>query len=91
MSKQQIRLEFISAGFKAILTSPGVKDLVTQTGARIQSEANAGVEGESEGFSSNTWLGAYGGGRWVNSVTSSDRIAAEAEAEDKVLSKAVHP
>ena len=91
MSKQQIRLEFISAGFKAILTSPGVRDLVTQTGAKIQADANAGIEGESEGFSSNTWLGAYGGGRWVNSVTSADRAAAEAEAEDKVLSKAVHP
>ena len=89
MSKQ-VKITFNSAGFKAILTSEGVKNLVTQTGERIKSEANSGIREESKGFSSKTWYGGYGGGRWVNSVTAIDYRANCAESEDKVLSKAVH-
>lgn len=84
------KIEFESKGFKDILFSSGVKDLVQSTAKRIQAEANAGIQEDSEGFSSNVVAGGYGGGRYVGFVTSLDNKAAQAESEDKVLSKAVH-
>ena len=86
----QTRLEFISAGFKAILESEGTKQLVQDTAAQIQqrANANAGLEGE-DGFSANVWHGNYGGGRWVGSVTTTGKKSQKAEAEDKALSRAV--
>lgn len=41
---QQIKLEFISDGFKAILESEGTRQLVADVAAKIQSAANAGVK-----------------------------------------------
>lgn len=87
---QKIKLEFISDGFKAILESEGTRQLVNDAAVKIQSAANADVK-NSEGFSAETWLGHYGGGRWIGSVTSLDAAAAKAQSEDKVLTKAVHP
>ena len=84
------KIEFESKGFKDILFSSGVKDLVQSTAKRIQAEANAGIQGESEGFSANVIAGEYGDGRYVGFVTSTDKASAQAESEDKVLSKAVH-
>ncbi len=86
---QQIKLEFISDGFKAILESEGTRQLVADAAAKIQSAANSGVK-NSEGFAVETWHGNYGGGRWIGSVTSLDDVAARAQSEDKVLTKAVH-
>lgn len=87
---KETKIEFISDGFHDILCSDGVKELVTETASRIQSEANAGIEGESEGFSNKTWMGGYGGGRWVASVSTTDKASIIAESENKALSKAVH-
>ena len=84
------KLEFNARGFKDILFSPGVKNEVQEIANRIQAEANSGVAEDSEGFSANVVAGGYGGGRYVGHVTSIDQVAAEAEAENKVLSKAVH-
>lgn len=84
----QTRIEFNSEGFKAILTGEGVKNLVTELSQEIQQRANANVS-SGEGFSRDTWLGNYGGGRWIASVTSTDKASMEAEAEDKALSRAV--
>lgn len=83
-------LEFISAGFKAILESEGTKELVRSVGEEIQSKANAnaGLDGE-DGFSCNVWHGNYGGGRWVASVTTTGKDSQKAESEDKALSRAV--
>ncbi len=89
MSKET-KLEFISAGFKAILESEETKQLVKSLGEEIQAKANAnaGLEGE-DGFSCNVWLGNYGGGRWVASVTTTGKESQKAESEDKALSRAV--
>ena len=87
---QQIKLEFISDGFKAILESEGTRQLVADVAEKIQTAANAEVK-DSEGFSAETWLGKYGGGRWIGSITSLDDAAARAQSENKVLTKAVHP
>lgn len=90
MIKGITKIEFNSQGFKDILFSPGTKELVQGVADKIQAEANAGIQEDSEGFSSNVVAGGYGGGRYVGFVTSLDNKAAQAESEDKVLSKAVH-
>lgn len=90
MIKGITKIEFNSQGFKDILFSPGTKELVQGVANKIQAEANAGIQEDSEGFSSNVVAGGYGGGRYVGFVTSLDNKAAQAESEDKVLSKAVH-
>lgn len=86
---QQVRIKFISKGFHDILCSDGVQNLVTQQAEIIQGKANANNNRGGEGFSANTWMGNYGGGRWVASVTTTDRQSRIAEAEDKALSRAV--
>lgn len=85
----EVKIEFNSAGFRQILMSDGTKSAVTSAAKKIQAEANAGVT-NSQGFSANTWVGGYGGGRYVASVTSIDQAAAAAESENQVLTRAVH-
>ncbi len=85
----QAKIEFISDGFRQILLSDGVRDLVQQTADEIKDRADANISEASEGFSSKVWQGGYGGGRWVGSVTTTDATSMAAEAEDKALSKAV--
>ena len=84
----EIRIKFISDGFKEILNSPGVHSVVTAATDKIAVEAAQNADGG--GFTSKTWTGNYGGGRWVGSVITADEAARKAEAENKVLSKAVH-
>jgi hypothetical protein len=86
---QQIKIKFISQGFKDILCSGGVQNAVTSAANSIQSKANANNIRGGEGFRSETWMGSYGGGRWVASVSTTDRKSMIAEAEDKALSRAV--
>ncbi len=86
---KQIKLKFISEGFRQILTGSGVQSVVQSATDRIRTNANAGITGESEGFSAHVWKGNYGGGRWIGSVSTTDLESQRAEAEDKALSKAV--
>lgn len=86
---QQIKIKFISSGFKEILCSGEVNDLVSQAAEQIQSRANANNTRGGDGFSVYTWMGGYGGGRWVATVSAMDRAARIAESEDKALSRAV--
>ena len=76
------RITFISKGFRDVLFSDGVKDIVTECAERIQKKAGADFEAE-------TWRGGYGGGRWVATVRATNSEGMRAEAEQKVLSKAV--
>lgn len=85
----QIKLTFISDGFRQILLGSGVKDVVQSAADNIQAKANAGINGESEGFSVDVWEGNYGGGRWIGSISTTDLESQKAESEDKALSKAV--
>lgn len=86
---KQIRLEFNSDGFRQILKSDGVKGLVQKQSDTIKNRANANINGESEGFSSETIYGGFGGGRWVGFVSTTDEASQRAESEDKALSRAV--
>ena len=85
----QIRIDFNSDGFKAILKSDGVKSMVQEQTDTIRDRANGNIEGESEGFSADVIYGGYGGGRWVGFVSTTDAASQRAEAEDKALSRAV--
>ena len=85
----QIKLEFKSEGFRQILMGSGVQGVVQNATEQIRANANAGITGESEGFSAHTWQGNYGGGRWIGSVSTTDLESQRAESEDKALSKAV--
>lgn len=85
----QVRLEFISEGFREILLSEGVRDLVQETADGICDRANANNDRGGEGFATNVIQGNYGGGRWIGFVKSTDKQSAIAESEDKALTGAV--
>ena len=84
-----IRLEFISDGFKQNLESDGVRELVQETADNIKDRANANNTRGGQGFESNVIQGNYGGGRWIGFVKSTDRESDIAESEDKALTGAV--
>ena len=86
---QQIKIKFNSKGFKDILCSGGVQGAVRDATEAIQARANANNSRGGEGFSADVWMGSYGGGRWVGSVSTTDRKSRVAEAEDKALSRAL--
>lgn len=85
----QLRLEFNSDGFREILCGDGVKGMVDSATEKIKVKADAGIQGTSEGFSASSFLGNYGGGRWVGVVSTTDKESMIAESEGKALSKAV--
>lgn len=85
----QMHIKFRSEGFKEILCGGEVQSLVTEASMTIQGRANANNTRGGEGFSAHTWMGSYGGGRWVASVNTTDRKSMIAESEDKALSRAL--
>lgn len=87
--KQQMKIEFKSEGFRAILNGGGVQGVVAAAAEDIRAKASANLSEDSAGFSSHVWQGGYGGGRWIGSVNTTDRASMVAEAEDKALSRAV--
>lgn len=85
----QIRIEFISEGFKEILNSEGVRAAVLAEAEKIAAKANANMHEESAGFEAHAWQGNYGGGRWIASASTTDYASMKAESEDKALTRAV--
>ena len=87
---KSMHIKFNSDGFKEILCSDGVRDLVAQSASEICARANENdIEGKC-GFYTGPYIGNYGGGRWVDTIRPENYSAArKAEAEDKVLSRAV--
>lgn len=84
-----IRLVFNSDGFRQILQSEGVHDLVQQTAEEIAEKANANNTRGGQGFEARTQIGGYGGGRYIGFVTTADNKAKIAESEDKALTRAL--
>lgn len=84
---QQMRIKFISEGFREILCSSGVKEAVTEAAEAMQSKANENNIRGGNGYE--VKMGRYGGGRWVAYVSASDGESNAAEAEEKALSRAV--
>lgn len=85
----EVKIQFISDGFKQILESEGVEAVVRSAAETIRANANANLQESSEGYTVSTWKGGYGGGRWIGSVTGADKAANKAEAEYKALSSGV--
>jgi hypothetical protein len=79
---QEIKIDFISEGFRAILTSGEVRGLVSSTAQDIASRAG-------EGFEVDTILGNYGGGRWISVVSARTREANAEQSENHVLNNAL--
>ena len=87
--ESKAEIEFISEGFKEILNSKGVHDLLEQIANDIKSRADSNIGENSEGFKVTVMEGNYGGGRWVAHVQTTDHATMVAEAEHKALTKAV--
>lgn len=85
----EVDIQFISAGFKAILESEGTKNLVEQEAQSLAERANGNNDRGGSGFVASTKLGNYGGGRWVAFVSTTDKASMIAEAEDKALTRAI--
>ena len=83
------RIEFNSSGFREILLSDGVRDLITDVTEEIAEKANANNERGGDGFASSVQVGGYGGGRWIGFVGSTDEQGSIAQAEDLALTRAL--
>lgn len=85
----ETRLVFNSDGFRELLLSEGVKDLVSTAAEEIQNKADANNTRGGEGFRSTVQVGGYGGGRWIGFVSTTDKASEIAESEDKALTRAI--
>lgn len=83
------RIQFNSAGFRQILLSDGCREVIQSTAEDICAKANANNSRGGEGFTANTQVGGYGGGRWIGFVSSTDKKSTAAESEDKALTRAL--
>lgn len=86
---KETRIVFNSEGFRQILLSDGVRDVVTSTAEEIRDNANANNTRGGKGFTANVQVGGYGGGRWVGFVTAADEKASLAQSEDQALTRAI--
>lgn len=90
------RIVFNSEGFRSILLSDGCHQVVQDAADAIRDKAIAYYAevtpnnvNASEGITSRTQVGGYGGGRCIGFVSTADSYAAAAESEDKILTRAV--
>ena len=89
------KIEFNSEGFRQILLSSGVQNIVSDATEQIAARANANlVDQSSEGYEGDVLesprMSNYGnGGRYVGFVRAKDYKAMADEAEYKSLSRAV--
>lgn len=90
----EIKLQFISEGFKQILLSSELHDVIQTATDNIASKANANLGADSKGYEGEVVqsprMSSYGnGGRWVGFVRATDAEAMADEAENKSLTRAV--
>jgi len=81
------KIEFNSEGFKEVLMA--TQGLVSSVTDQIAAAATANIAEESTGYSSEVFIGGFGGGRPVGIVSCTDYASAVAEAEYKALSRTV--
>lgn len=82
-----VRIEFNDQGFRELLQSGEVQQLVLNKAEEIAGRANSSVSGSSEGFRAHA---VKAPSRWIAFAGTSDDETIRAEAEDKVLSRAVY-
>ena len=83
----KVKIEFNSDGFKEILESEGVKQLVTKETEKIAERANAKLG--KNGYKAVVNHSTYGGGRWRGRVIARNDEANEAESESKTLTSSI--
>lgn len=88
MAKSNTRIEFVDAGFKAILQSEGCHEVVTEVTEDICERANGNNTRGGNGFESTVILGGRAN-RYVGFVSSTDKASAIAESEDSALTRAL--
>lgn len=81
-----VRIEWNDQGFKDILRSDGVHDLVLSTAETIAMRASANIPEASEGYNASA---KQMSSRWVAGVITTDAASVRAESENKALSRAV--
>ena len=80
------KIEFINEGFRDVLQSEGVKDLLTDVTDQVCADANANYGGD--GFKTNVILGGKAQ-RYLGFVYAFDKESAIAESEDSALTRAI--
>lgn len=81
------KITWNSPGFKALLNTEGIHQLVEVVSQDIADKANSNYGGD--GFQVTTKVGGYGGGRWIGFVTATDEDSMKAESEDSALTRAL--
>lgn len=82
-----VRFEWNNQGFRDILGSAGVEQLVLEHAQQIAQRASAGISEASEGFTAEAVKAPT---RYIAFASTTDRASVEAESENKVLSRAVY-
>lgn len=80
------KIEWVNQGFRDILNSPEVEQLVLNKAQEIADRANSQVTG-SEGFRAHA---VKAGTRYIAFAGTTDTASEQAESENKVLSRAVY-
>lgn len=80
------KIEFINEGFRDVLQSEGVKDLITDLTNQVCANANANYGGD--GFKTNVVMGSKAQ-RYIGFVYASDKESMIAESEDSALTRAI--
>ena len=81
------KITWNSPGFKALLNTEGIHQLVEVVSQDIADKANSNYGGD--GFQVTSKVGGYGGGRWIGFVTATDEDSMKAESEDSALTRAL--
>ena len=81
-----VRFEWNNAGFRELLQSDNVRQLVLDNAQAIADRATAGISGSSEGYTAHA---VKAPSRYIAFVGTTDDESCRAESENKVLSRAV--
>lgn len=82
-----VRFEWNNQGFRDILQSEGVRELVLEQANAIAQRATANIPEPSEGYTASAKKNPS---RWVAGVITTDEASIRAESENKALSRAVN-
>lgn len=80
------KIDFVDAGFKAVLQSEGCQEVVGTAAQAMADKANANYGGD--GYEAST---VYGGRaqRYIGLVKATDKESLKAESEDQALTRAI--
>lgn len=84
---KQPKIVFNSPGFKQLLNTDEIHNVVEEVSHHIADQANSNYGGD--GFQVTTQIGGYGGGRWIGFVTATDKESLKAESEESALTRAL--